>query len=112
MLLKFLSQILMMVGLGTMVYLFARTLPRISDLPPKNVFPEDHPFSRHLEKIDGWLKKTAEKYLRRSGIALLKLENFVNKKIGALKKETENSAPENSSIFSKEEKKEESANAS
>lgn len=96
----------MMAGLGTMVYVFARTLPRLSDLPPKSAFPKEHPLSRHLEKIDGWLKKAAEKYLRRSGIALLKLENFVNKKIGALKKEAENIAPESNGIFSKQEKKE------
>ena len=109
MLLKFLSQILMMAGLGTMVYLFARTLPRLSDLPPKDAFPKEHPFSRHLEKIDGWLKKAAEKHLRRSGITLLKLENFVNKKIGALKKEAENNAPENGNVFSKEKDDEKSA---
>ena len=87
--LKFISHITMMVGLGAILYLFARALPRINDneIQGRKSLIKTHIIFHYAEKIDARLKYLSEKSLRRLSLVLLKLENQVNKKLTRLKKE-------------------------
>lgn len=90
--LAFLTQIVLMVSLGTVVYIVARALPRISDRESGTLASETHWLSDRLEKLDGRIKRIAEKSLRRSEVVLLKLENIVHAKLQKIKKESPNSS--------------------
>lgn len=87
--LKFVSHISMMLSLGTILYLFARALPRVNDteIQSRKSFIKTHIIFHYAEKIDTHLKYMGEKTLRRLGLVLLKLENKVNKKLAHIKKE-------------------------
>ena len=86
---KFIIQLVMMLSLGSILYIIARALPRISDDDLKNK-KTNHPhwFISYLEKADEWLKAFSEKFLRRARVWILKLDNFVARKLSMFKKET------------------------
>lgn len=86
---SFILEIIMVVSLGVVLYLFARALPRVDDV---SISSQDAKFnsnklSVYLEKIDEWLKIVFEKFLRRVKVLLLKLDNIVSKKLNKFKKE-------------------------
>ena len=85
--LKFILEILIMLSLGAILYIIARVMPRIDDRELATVTLKTHWIAVYIEKIDRRLKSILEKTLRRSGIVILKLDNWVNKKLGKLKKE-------------------------
>ena len=87
----------MMLSLGTIVYLAARTLPRIDDREPKKIEREVHWFTIYVEKIDVKLRILIEKLLHRTGRDLLKAESSIQKKIVKIQRETE--AQENKEFF-------------
>lgn len=82
-------EIVVMVSLGTILYLVVRTLPRIDDRETEAPVLKTHWAMTYLEKADRKLRFYWEKTLRRSGIVVLKLDNIINKKLGKLKKETD-----------------------
>lgn len=87
---NFILQILMMLGLGAILYLMARALPRIDDSefnpPPHSA--SSHRLTVYLEKIDEWVNFFLEKFFRKLRLVILKLDNIVSQKLGKLKKET------------------------
>ena len=77
-----------MLALGMILYLVARTLPRIKDGDidaPKTLKP--HWIMIYFEKADEWLKPQFEKWLRRVKVWILKLDNWVSGKLSSFKKE-------------------------
>ncbi|MDP2704085.1 MAG: hypothetical protein Q8P01_02590 [bacterium] len=90
--LAFISQILMMLSLAALLYLIAKTLPRIDENPPKTLSLKEHWVTRRIEDIDQKIKITLEKLLRRIEVVLLKWENKVSKKVHKLKEESAKTA--------------------
>lgn len=92
-----------MVGLGGIVYLIARGIPRIDDTlreEPKNKI--DHWFSKiPIEKFDIALSNFLEKFLRRIRIGLLRMDNFLVKHLNRVKttNQTNNKKPDLISAF-------------
>ncbi|MEK7479058.1 MAG: hypothetical protein AAB634_00775 [Patescibacteria group bacterium] len=86
--LSFILQILIMLSLGTMLYVIAKTLPRIDDTAPKELVFTEHWVLRKIERVDKKIKTSSEKFLRRLGVFLLKWENKVNKKVTRLREES------------------------
>ncbi len=77
-----------MVGLGIVLYLAIKTLPQINDseitLSKKSLI-KSHLVFHYVEKIDDRIKYYSEKFLRRFGIILMKLENQVQSKLSKIK---------------------------
>ncbi|MDP3725097.1 MAG: hypothetical protein Q8R20_01350 [Nanoarchaeota archaeon] len=92
----FILHILIVLSLGTLLYLIAKTIPRIDDTAPKELSFREHWVTRKVERIDKKIKTSSEKFLRRLGLVLMKWENKVNKKVTRLKEEA---AKEASDIF-------------
>ncbi len=86
---KFILNILIMLSLSTVLYLFARTLPKIDDRKTEIPSFKTHWLMVYLEKFDKKFKFYLEKTLRRTGIIVLKLDNMINQKLSKLKKENE-----------------------
>ncbi len=107
--LSFVSQILMMLSLAALLYLIAKTLPRIDENPPKTLPLKEHWVTRRIEKIDQRIKITSEKLLRKIEVVLLKWENKVSKKVHKLKEESAKSASDILKVDKSEEKKESSS---
>ena len=106
---SFILQILVMLSLGTIIYLIAKTLPRIDDTMPKELAFREHWVTRKIEHIDKKIKTSSEKFLRRLGVVLLKWENKINKKVTRLKEE---SAKESSDILTIDEHKDKEKDSS
>jgi len=83
--LKFTSHIIMMLSVGVVLYLAARTLPRIDDTVPRKTPIGTHVIAVHLERADEKIKKLLESILSKFRIRLTKLEHTVDKKITKLK---------------------------
>jgi len=85
----FLLEIIIAVSLAFLVYLISLTLPRISeeeiaDLKSKR----NQKLIYFIEKSDIFLKTIIEKFLRKSKIWLLSLNNFIEDKLSKFKKES------------------------
>jgi hypothetical protein len=78
-----------MLSLSVILYLVARTLPRIDDREAGIPSLKTHWLVVYLERFDKRFKFYLEKTLRRSGIIVLKLDNVINRKLNKLKKESE-----------------------
>ena len=102
--LTFVSQILMMVSLAAILYLIAKTLPRIDENPPRTLSLKEHWVTRRIEQIDKKIKITSEKLLRRVEVLLLKWENKVSKKVDKLKEESAKTASDILKVDKSEEK--------
>ena len=88
--LKFLSNITAMIGLGIILYLTIKTLPQINDSEitiSKKSLIKSHVVFYYVEKIDDKIKYYSERFLRRFGIVLMKLENHVQKRLLKIKSE-------------------------
>lgn len=95
---NFVLNIVLFAALGAVIYLFARTLPRIDDTkldPAKEDALAAH-LTSSVEKLDSRLKSLFEKILRKVRLIVLKVDNAIGNKIGKLKKEKEK---EGESIF-------------
>jgi len=84
---NFISQILLMVGIGGVVYLFARAAPRIDDtLEQKEKDKTGQLLSKiPIEKIDTALSNFWEKLLRRLRVSLLRIDNFLISRLNKMK---------------------------
>jgi hypothetical protein len=85
----FLLQTAMVVSLGVVLYLLARTLPRVSDTDttPTPGEPAPHWLMERLEKLDEEILFVSEKLLRRLRVILLKLDNTLTGKLKRFRKE-------------------------
>ena len=96
-----------MLSLGTMIYLIARTVPRVGDevevseeiVKPKTRFDRLFSSSR-FEKFDVIFNNFVEKLLRKVKLLLMKLDNFTTSYLDKVKKYKLN----NNSQKNKEEK--------
>ena len=84
----FILQVIVMLSLGTAVYLIARAIPRVSETPApavkKNRFDElvkQIPF----EKIDAFLNSSAAKVLRRVKVFIMKADNLITGYLNKIK---------------------------
>lgn len=84
---NFFLDILILVSLGTVIYILAHTLPRISDEKPKEKDLKTSKVLPYLEIFDNRFKKISEKGLRTCKIMLLKVDNSLSKKLSKFKKE-------------------------
>ncbi|MDI6820622.1 MAG: hypothetical protein QMD65_00380 [Patescibacteria group bacterium] len=85
---KFVLQIIMMLSLGVIVYIFARATPRVNDLEaPSPSVLKTHWLMEYLEKADEWLLTFLEKLLRRLRVFILRLDNNLTKKLHRFKKD-------------------------
>jgi hypothetical protein len=87
---NYLLEVLMMVSLGLILYLFARALPRVNDadLEAKPTPGLPHWVHEYLEKIDEWILATIEKTIRRFRLWILKIDNTLSEKLKRFKRET------------------------
>lgn len=74
-----------MVGIGAVLYLFSRALPRIDNKEEK--FYKSSQFAFYMEKADKWLKIFIEKFLRKARLILFKVDNKISEKLNKFKKE-------------------------
>lgn len=95
---EFISQIIMMLSLGVILYLVARSLPRITEDSSPSIQKAGW-LTINLEKADKWLKSLLEKFLRYFNVQLLKISNGINRKLSRFKKE-ETHSQNGSDLFS------------
>ena len=94
---NFILQIFIMVSLGTVVFLVARILPRISEteaaIAPraKVSWLSSIPF----EKIDAAVNAFSEKMLRKIKLILMKMDNTVSRQLKNFKKDGNSGNGEN-----------------
>ncbi|HXF44290.1 MAG TPA: hypothetical protein VNK70_02380 [Candidatus Paceibacterota bacterium] len=78
-----------MLSLGVILYLAARTLPRIDDREEAGLGFKTHWFVALLERADERLTAVREKMLRRAGVMVLKISNDINSRLAKIKKVNE-----------------------
>lgn len=86
---NFVLQMVMMLSLGTMVYLAARALPRVGErvVPSSPAQYVDKLVKKiPVEKLDLFLSAVLEKMLRKSKILILKVDNRVTFYLNKFKK--------------------------
>ncbi|HEY4500130.1 MAG TPA: hypothetical protein VJH70_03390 [Candidatus Paceibacterota bacterium] len=86
---NFVLQMIMMLSLGTVVYLAARALPRVGErvVPGSPAQYMDKLVKKiPIEKLDAFLNATLEKILRKSKIFILKVDNRVTFYLNKFKK--------------------------
>ncbi|GEM_PF-1516838 len=86
-------EIVFFFGLGAMIYLIARALPRIGDdlSPASPSTPVDRLLGKiPVEKLDEVSSRVLEKVLRRTRLAILRLDNFLGKSLESVKRSNGN----------------------
>ena len=83
----FILDIIIMLSLGTALYLLARTLPRVDDreMGKPNLNPPL--ILVYLERTDELFRAASEKFLRRSRVWVLKIDNSLSSRLNKVKKE-------------------------
>ncbi|MDO8664379.1 MAG: hypothetical protein Q7K44_02415 [Candidatus Liptonbacteria bacterium] len=80
--LQFILTTILMASLGTMLYLVARSIPRVGEeVSDKKSFLDRFASSEIPEKIDTAFNGFLLKYLRKLKIVLLKVDNFITEKL-------------------------------
>ena len=80
--LQFILTTILMASLGTMLYLVARSLPRVNEeLSDKPNFLARLSSSEIPEKIDAAFNGFLLKSLRKTKVVLMKVDNFINDKL-------------------------------
>lgn len=84
----FILDIIVVISLGVILYLIARTLPRVSEVADDTLEQRirTHRLSMYVERVDEWLKVFSEKFLRRAKVWILKLDNTVSEQLNRFKK--------------------------
>ena len=90
---NFVLQILMFSSLGLIIYLFARAVPRVgeAEAPRGSGFFDKLMAKLPMAKIDKSLDSFFAKFLRKLRVVIMKLDNFINHRLGKLKKKEEKS---------------------
>ena len=83
---SFTLQFIIMVSLAVIIYLIAKTIPRIDENivsgQPRKLFLENFFSKLPLEKIDLMLDNLLEKILRKFKIVVMKIDNTLTRKLG------------------------------
>ena len=90
---NFILQITIMLSLAVMIYLAARVVPRVSEMPtPTNQKNHVDQLVKKipLDKIDFFLNSLVAKFLRKSKIFVLKLDNLISNSLNKFKTTNEN----------------------
>jgi len=85
---NFVLQILMFSSLGLIIYIFARAVPRVgeAETPRGSGFFDKLMAKLPMAKIDRSLDSFFAKFLRKLRVVIMKLDNFINHRLGKLKK--------------------------
>ncbi|MEK9150510.1 MAG: hypothetical protein AAB411_00235 [Patescibacteria group bacterium] len=84
---NFILQTALMIGLGIMIYLVGRAVPRVSDDVSRPLIKTLRPFGGlTLEKIDLALNSFLEKTLRKAKLLILRLDNAISGYLDKIKK--------------------------
>lgn len=84
---KLILDLVIMSSLAIVLFLVARTLPKIDDSDVSTSRANTPLMLIYLEKADERIRSGTEKFLRRFRVSILKLDNFVSRKIDNYKKE-------------------------
>ncbi len=99
---RFIIQIVIMAALAFLVYLMAEALPRIADEEIDALKAKRSArLMGYVEKSDEFLKSFLEKFLRKSKVWLLQLNNFIEGKLSKFKRD----ASKTTTLPEQEEKK-------
>jgi len=93
-----------MVSLGVIIYLIARSAPRVTEvhvLPQRDNYLDKLAKKIPLEKMDAIASSLLEKFLRRLKVLILKLDNLLGNHLKNLR--SNNDHPDQPSIFDKKE---------
>ena len=94
---NFILQILVFSSLGLVIYLLARAMPRVGDVAEPQRQPNlfDKLMNKMpMEKIDENINFSLAKILRKFRVLVLKVDNFINHRLGKLNKKSGASRPE------------------
>lgn len=85
----FILDIVIVLCLGGILFLFARVLPRISNetLNSSNSDSRTQWIVTYVEKSDEWVKIFSEKLLRRVKVIILKFDNTVSRRLNKFREE-------------------------
>ncbi len=87
--LNFILQIIVFSSLGLVIYLIAKAVPRMPENIelPRRANPFDRLMSKiPMSKIDDRLNSFLAKFLRRSRVVTMKMDNFINDRLGRISK--------------------------
>ncbi len=87
--LNFVLQILVFSSLGLVIYLIARAVPSMPENlePPRKANLVDRVMAKiPMAKIDERLNYFLAKFLRRSRVVTMKMDNFINDRLGKISK--------------------------
>ena len=82
-------QIIVFTSLGSVIYMMVSALPRVSDVvaPPRGPGFFDRLMSKlPMAKIDERINAFFAKFLRRLKVVVMKIDNFINHRLGRLAK--------------------------
>ncbi|MBI4084938.1 MAG: hypothetical protein HY432_00260 [Candidatus Liptonbacteria bacterium] len=92
--LQFILTTILMASLGTMLYLMARSLPRVEEeIYDKPGFMDKLASSEVPEKIDAALNDFVLKFLRKIKVILLKVDNSITEKLKKISPNNGNGKP-------------------
>ncbi len=84
---NFILEIALMLGLGTMIYMVGRAVPRIGDDIEQTPTKMDKLFaSIPLYKADVFLNNFLERFLRKTKLVLMKLDNYASGYLDQIRK--------------------------
>ena len=86
---SFFIDLVIVIALGAMLYLVARTLPRISDESSGGPDLKTSKTLMYLERADQRFKKSREKFFRKFRLILMKLDNHLSNRLTSFKKESD-----------------------
>lgn len=89
---SFILQILVFISLGLIVYLLAKAAPRVGNEPPsQQANPFDKLMARvPMARIDENINSFLSKFLRKFKVVIMKVDNFINHRLGKLTKKNGN----------------------
>lgn len=87
--LDFIFDLIIVLCLGTMLYMVARVLPKVNDKTDGNPEFKTPRILIFLEKADEKFKKNREKLLRRIRVVILKFDNYLSGRLSKFKKNGE-----------------------
>lgn len=91
---NFILQTATVVSLGVVIYLLSRAVERSGEIPASEPNRFDKFMAKlPLAKIDAALNSFFGKFLRKSKVVVMKVDNLLNEYINKLKKENGNSNP-------------------
>ncbi len=106
----FILQTIFLLSFGALIYLAARVLPRIPETAKPEPQREDY-FEKLMRKLpmeraDEVTSMLLEKFLRKSKVIILKLDNFLTKHLKNLKPDSASESFDRPNIFEKKEESE------